>query len=64
MSLLLINEDELRQTITIAEAIETVKQAFMASAEGHMNMPGSFSLHLPDVQGKVNVEGTYFSQSP
>ncbi|MCB9098058.1 MAG: hypothetical protein H6632_00855 [Anaerolineales bacterium] len=64
MSLLLINEDELRQTITIAEAIRAVKHAFLASAEGLMNMPGSFSLHLPDVRGKVNVEGTYFSQSP
>lgn len=63
MALLLLNEDELRQIITIAEGIDAVKRAFMASAEGQMNRPGSFALHLPEVQGKVNVEGTYFSES-
>ncbi|MCB0192886.1 MAG: hypothetical protein KDJ65_13155 [Anaerolineae bacterium] len=64
MSLLLLNEDELRQIITITEGMETIKQAFTASAEGRMNMPGNFALHFPQVAGQVNVEGTYFSQSP
>lgn len=64
MPLLLLNEDELRQTITISEGVEAIKQALTASAEGHMNMPGNFSLHLPKVAGQVNIEGTYFSKSP
>ncbi len=59
MSLLILNEDELRQTITITEIIETVQASFAALAEGRMNMPDSFSLHLPAADGESQVKGTY-----
>lgn len=64
MSLLILNEDELRQTITIAEAIDAVEAAFIALAENRMHVPGSFTLDLPEVSGKVDVEGAYLSQAP
>ncbi|MBI1879420.1 MAG: ornithine cyclodeaminase family protein [Chloroflexi bacterium] len=64
MSLLVINEDELRQTVTIAEAIEAVETAFVALAESRMHVPGNFTLDLPEVNGKVDVEGAYLSQAP
>jgi ornithine cyclodeaminase len=64
MTLLLLNEDELRQLITLPEAVETVRAALLASAEGRMETPGGFSLDLPDVKGKVQVTGVHFSQSP
>ena len=64
MSLLLLNEDELRQIVTIAEAIECVKAAFTASAEGRMHVPGRFALNLPEVKGEVFVKGTYLVDAP
>ena len=64
MSLLILNEDELRQTVTIAEAIRAVEAAFVALAESRMHVPGSFTLDLPDVNGKVDVEGAYLSKAP
>lgn len=64
MSLLVLNEDELRQTVTIAEALDAVETAFIALAESRMHVPGNFTLDLPEVHGKVEVEGAYLSQAP
>lgn len=64
MPLLILNEDELRQTITISEAIDVVEAAFAALAEGRMNVPGSFSLQLPEVNGNVDVRGAYLQETP
>lgn len=64
MTLLLLNEDELRQLITLPEAVEAIRAALLASAEGRLETPGGFSLDLPDVNGKVQVTGVHFSESP
>jgi ornithine cyclodeaminase len=64
MSLLVLTEDELRQIVTIAEAIDAVEAAFVALTESRMLVPGSFSLDLPEVNGQVDVEGAYLSQAP
>lgn len=64
MALLLLNEDELRQIVTIAEAIEAVKAAFAALAEGRMNVPGDFGLKLPKARGEVQVQGSYLEHDP
>ena len=64
MSILVLNEDELRQTVTIAEAIDAVESAFVALVEGRIHVPGNFTLDLPEVNGKVDVEGAYLSQAP
>lgn len=64
MSLLILNEDELRQIVTVAEAIAAVKTAFVASVEGRMHLPGAFTLQLPEVKGEVHVKGAYLNQAP
>ncbi len=64
MSLLLLNEDELRQIVTISEAIEAVENAFVALAENRVNAPANFTLDLPDIKGKVEVGGAYLSETP
>ncbi|MBE7553875.1 MAG: ornithine cyclodeaminase family protein [Anaerolineales bacterium] len=64
MSLLVLTEDELRQIVTIAEAIDAVEAAFVALAESRMHVPGNFTLDLPEVSGQVDVEGAYLSQAP
>lgn len=63
MSLLLLNEDELRQAITMTEAIEAVKNALAVSTQEKTNTPGSFVLSLPEVKGKVNVDGAYLTDA-
>ncbi len=64
MPFLLLNEDELRQTINIPEAIAVVEAALVASAQGRINIPGSFSLPIPAVDGNVTVKGTYLHNTP
>ena len=64
MPLLLLNEDELRQIITISEAIDVVEDAFTASAQSRMNIPGDFTLNLPDVNGQVEAKGAYLHDAP
>jgi ornithine cyclodeaminase len=64
MPLLLLNEDEIRQIITIAETIDAVEAAFAAMAEGRLNVPGTLTMDLPRVNGKVRVKGAYVDQAP
>lgn len=61
---LLLTEDELRQTITIPEALEVVKSALVALAENRMDLPGDFSFHLPDGKGDIAVQGAYLQEAP
>jgi ornithine cyclodeaminase len=64
MSLLLLNEDELRQIISLPEATAAIEAAFVANREGRITIPGSFSLALPDVNGEVDVKGAYLQDAP
>ena len=64
MSLLVLNEDELRQSITVTESIEAVEVAFVALAEDRVRIPGQFSLDLPHVKGHVSAKGTYLNNAP
>jgi ornithine cyclodeaminase len=64
MSLLVINEDELRQIFTIPKAIGAVEAAFIALTENQLNAPDHFSLPMPDPGSNVHVEGVYLSEAP
>jgi ornithine cyclodeaminase/alanine dehydrogenase-like protein (mu-crystallin family) len=64
MPLLLLNEDELRQIVTINEAIDSIEVAFTALGRGQLDVPGDFALQLPNVKGEVQVKGTYFHDTP
>ncbi len=62
--MLILSEDELRQIITITETINTVEATFAALAENRVNVPGEFNLNLPNVNGEVQVKGTYLEETP
>ena len=64
MSLLLLSEDELRQVVTISDAIEVIKSALITSAQGRIDTPGEFTLNLLDVNGEVDVKGSYIQDAP
>jgi len=64
MALLLLNEDEIRQTVNLSEAIAVIEAAFAASAENQIKSPGSFNLDFPEVDGSVEVKATYLQNAP
>lgn len=64
MPLLVLTEDELRQIITVAETIEAVEAAFTALAQNRINVPGDFTLNLPNVNGQVEAKGIYIDEAP
>lgn len=64
MTLILLNEDELRQVITIADIVKTIETAFAALAEGRLDMPGFFTLNLPEVNGESRVKGAHLRGAP
>jgi ornithine cyclodeaminase/alanine dehydrogenase-like protein (mu-crystallin family) len=64
MALLSLNEDELRQIVTIADAIEAIEAACIALAEGRLNIPGELDLNLSQVDGRVQVKGAYLHEAP
>ena len=62
---LILHENELRQHVHLDEqAIEVVEQAFARLAEGGVEMPPVLSMHLPQVNGEVDVKTAYVPGLP
>ncbi|RME72360.1 MAG: hypothetical protein D6784_13660 [Chloroflexi bacterium] len=59
MSTLFLHEDELRQLVTLTDAMNSIRDALAADREGQMHLPGEFTLHLPDAGGTVRAAGVY-----
>jgi len=64
MSILLLNEDELRQAINTSVAIEAIEAAFFTLAQGRTNSVEVAYLPLPETHGQVEIKGTYLSEAP
>lgn len=64
MTLLLLNEDELRQTLNLSDILTSVEKAFIASGERRVTIPGDFQMNLPDMYGTVDVKGAYLQDAP
>ncbi|WBU56102.1 cyclodeaminase [Paracoccus sediminicola] len=61
----ILQEDELRSRVTLdAEAIAVVERAFARLAEGGVEMPPVLSMHLPEVNGEVDVKTAYVPGLP
>lgn len=67
MSVLVLNEEEIRQAISTAEAIDSIEAAFAALAHGKASLPGVINLTLPsehplkDPPGESHVKGAYIA---
>jgi len=65
MSTFILNEEEIRQAISTAEAVDAIEAAFAALAHGKVNLPGVINLTLPSIhtseapQGESHVKGAY-----
>jgi ectoine utilization protein EutC len=65
MSILILTEDEIRQSISVTQSIDAIEAAFAALAHGKVSLPGVINLSLPSLydseapQGESHVKGAY-----
>ncbi len=56
-----VKEEDLRSSISIAEAIEAVEDGFTRLADGQVNLPPVMSLELPEVRGEMHIKGAHIA---
>jgi ornithine cyclodeaminase len=67
MSTSILNEEEIRQAISTAEAVDAIEAAFAALAYGKVSLPGVINLTLPPIhaseapQGESHVKGAHIA---
>ncbi|WBU52654.1 cyclodeaminase [Paracoccus sp. SCSIO 75233] len=63
--ILILHEDRLRERVHLDDAaIKVVETAFARLAEGGVEMPPVLSMHMPDVNGEVDVKTAYVPGLP
>ncbi|HJO04302.1 MAG TPA: ornithine cyclodeaminase family protein [Acidobacteriota bacterium] len=61
--MLLLTEQEIRDSVDMAEAIDVVEKAFAALARGQVTLPPPIGLDIPDMDAEVHVKGAYIHDS-
>jgi len=64
MSILVLTEQEIRQTVSMPEAMEAVEAAFAALARGEARLPDVIALEVPEVNGEIDVKGAHLQGAP
>jgi len=59
-----LDRDDVRRLVSMADAIAAVREAFAAADRGGAVMPAPFGMHLPDAGGEVHVKGAYLTGAP
>jgi ornithine cyclodeaminase/alanine dehydrogenase-like protein (mu-crystallin family) len=65
MSIVILTEDEIRQSISVTQSIDAIEAAFAALAHGSVSLPGVINLSLPSLHnaeappGESHVKGAY-----
>lgn len=59
MKVLLLSEEEIRNLVTLPEAIQEMENAFRAYSEKHASLPGVIHLDVPEHQGEVHIKTGY-----
>lgn len=63
--ILILSEDQLRECVDLdLAAIEVVENAFATLADGGVVMPPVLSMHMPDVNGELDVKTAYVPGLP
>ena len=52
-----LDSDDVRRLVSMADAIAAVREAFAAADRGGAVMPAPFGMYLPDAGGEVHVKG-------
>jgi ectoine utilization protein EutC len=64
MPILVLTEQEIRQTVTMPEAMEAIEEAFAALARGEARLPDVIGLEVPEVNGEIHVKGAHLQGAP
>jgi len=64
MSILVLTEQEIRQTVTMPEAMQAMEEAFAALARGEARLPDVIGLEVPEVNGEIHVKGAHLRALP
>jgi len=64
MSILVLTEHEIRQAVTMPEAMEAMEEAFAALARGEARLAEVIGLEVPEVNGEIHVKGAHIQGSP
>ncbi|MDH4209262.1 MAG: cyclodeaminase [Anaerolineae bacterium] len=57
--MLVVNEKDLRSSISLTEAINVIEDGFTRLANGEVNLPPVMSLDLPEVKGEMHIKGAH-----
>ena len=64
MSILVLTEQEIRQTVSMPEAMVSMEEAFAALARGEARLPDVIGLEVPEVDGEIHVKGAHIQGAP
>ena len=64
MSILVLTEQEIRQTVSMPEAMKVIEEAFAALARGEARLPDVIGLEVPEVNGEIHVKGAHLQGAP
>ena len=64
MPTLTLTEDEIRQAISTAEAVDAVEAAFATMAQKLTYLPDATNLNLPSVEGESHIKSAYTTDTP
>ncbi len=59
MTLLLVTEQEIRDSIEMSAAIDAVEDAFAALGRGQATLPPPIGLDIPEVEAEIHVKGAH-----
>ena len=64
MQILVLTEDQIRQAVSMPEAMMVVEDAFAALARGEARLPDVIGLEVPEVDGEIHVKGAHLQGAP
>ena len=59
--MLVVNEKDLRSSISLGEAIKAIEDGFTRLANGEVNLPPVMSLELPEAKGEMHIKGAHIA---
>lgn len=59
-----LDSDDVRRLVSMADAIAAVREAFAAADQGGAVTPAPFGMYLPDAGGEMHVKGAYITGAP
>ena len=59
MSVLVLTERQIRQAVSMPEAMMAMEEAFASLARGEARLPDVIGLEIPEVDGEIHVKGAH-----